>query len=180
MPIKIWSRDKVIKNQGLITWDSFCSKHNPKPNSEGLIDTAEKIYISEVFAKNLLEIGSKYKEGPEILLNRLYLLDGKKVLSYLIPRSEAPIFMDKKKLFFTVEEEGSYFGLSISQKGDLKIVETSLPKNFPDEIKCPKELSKAFKEGIKNPRLYEGFYCKALWDRSKKKYTTMAIGWSCN
>lgn len=180
MPLKIWTRDKVLKDPALITWDSFCSKHNPKPSSEGLINTDQKIYISEIFAKNLSHVGPLYKEPSQIMMNRLYLLEDKKVVSYLIPRSEAPLFIDKKKLYFTIEEEGSYFGLTISPSGSLKVIATSLPKNFPDEIKCPEALAKAFQEGIKNQKLYEGYFCKALWDRSKKTYTTMAIGWSCN
>jgi hypothetical protein len=180
MPVKIWSRDKVLKDPALITWDSFCSKHNPKPSSEGLINTDQKIYISEIFAKNLSSIEKLYKEDSQIMMNRLYLLDKKKVVSYLIPRSEAPLFIDNKDLYFTIEEEGSYFGLTISPSGSLKVIATSLPKNFPDEIKCPEALSKAFQAGITNKELYEGYFCKALWDRSKKAYTTVAIGWSCN
>lgn len=180
MPIKIWTRDTVLKDPSMITWDSFCAKHNPKPSSEGLINTDEKIYITEVFSKDLNKIGSIYKEGPQVLLNRLYLLDGKKVIPYLIPRSEAPLFIEKNHLYFTVEEEGSYFGLWISPKGTLRISETFLPKNFPDEVKCPEPLAKAFQAGIKNQNLYQGYFCKAIWNRTKKAYSTMALGWSCN
>jgi hypothetical protein len=180
MPIKIWTRDKALNDPSLITWDSFCPKHNPKPSSEGLINTTEKIYISEIFAKDLTSIGKLYKEGDQVLLNRLYLLDNKKVISYLIPRTEAPLFVENKKLYFTIEEEGSYFGLYISSSGELEISPTSLPKHFPDEVKCPEALAKAFQAGIVNKNLYQGYFCKALWDRSKKAYITMALGWSCN
>ncbi len=180
MPIKIWTRDTLLRHPSLITWDSFCPKHNPKPSSEGLINTDEKIYISEVFSTDLSLIGKTYKEGPQVLLNRLYLLEDKKVVTYLIPRAEAPLFIENKKLYFTIEEEGSYFGLEVARDGKLGITATSLPKNFPDEIKCPEALAKAFQKGIINQKLYQGFFCKALWDRTKKKYATMAIGWSCN
>ncbi len=181
MPLKIWTRDKVLKEPTLIMWDSFCPKHNPKPSSEGLINTEEKIYIAEAWYKNFGTVLKSFKEGDQILVNRAYVLEkDKSVTTYIIPRAEAPLFISDKKLYFTIEEEGHYFGLWISPNGKLRADQTYLPKNFPTEKKCPEELSKAFSAGIKNPKLYQGFFCKAIWDQSSKKFKTIALGWSCN
>lgn len=181
IPVNIWTRDTVLKHPNLIIWDSFCKKHNPKPNTEGLINTEEKIYIAQVWAKNFDDIKKSFKEGNEVLVNRAYVLDeSKKVTTYRIPRAEAPLFISDGKMYFTVEEEGNYFGLWVDSRGNIKIDQTYLPKSFPDEVKCPEILSKAFQAGIRNQKLFEGFFCKAIWNQSTKKFNTVALGWSCN
>lgn len=180
-PINIWTRDKVIKHNDLIVWDSFCPKHKPKPTADGVINTEQKIYIAQAWYKDFNQIKKSLKEEKEIILNQAYLLDSKgKVTTYTIPRAEAPLFIKDKNLYFTMEEEGSYYGMWISSNGRMKLGKTFLPKNFPNEVKCPEALSKSFKDGIKNQNLYQGFFCKTIWNQSVKKYNTIALGWSCN
>lgn len=181
IPLNIWTRDKVLKHPQLILWDSFCPKHNPKPSSEGLINTDQKIYIAQAWSKDFNEVKKNFKEADEILINRAYLLkEDKTVETFMIPRAEAPLLLKDGKLYFTIEEEGNYFGLWIKSDGTLRVDKTYLPKKFPNEVKCPEALSKAFQAGVKNPNLFQGFFCKTLWNQSLKKLSTIAIGWSCN
>ena len=165
IPFKVWlTSEKKLEGRETILWDSPCKNHR-EPNPS--------IFLADVFLKEL-------QESPETLLNHAYVLDKKnKVKRFPIPRDYTPTLIKNQGLIFTMEEEGYYYGLHISEKGKITISRPVKNEEGIFEVQCPKELISKFEtlDGPKN--LYASKFCHSVWNADQKEFSTILMGWSC-
>lgn len=172
IPFPLWITEEGSSKDNLIVWDSPCENHNLK--------NEKKIKIGLAFVDNLKKLNS-LKNDQKVILRflRIDLGNGKfKEIETL--RDENPLYLDGEKLIYQLNEEGAYFGLSVSPTGDLEVVDTKTPPEFPRSIDCPDYMEKSIKEKEVKKNLYSGFYCQSIWNNKKAKYDIVQVGWSCN
>lgn len=180
IPLGIWMKAKAKgkgkgktrgKEVDVISWDSFCPRHQ----REG-----QELYIGEVFAKDFKTL----TPSTFLVVDSAYKLKrtGNGVARYPIPRGETPSHISGTKLVFAQEYEGHYYFLKTGPQGATQVV---LPPSLSSqnlkesrEIDCPKRLSGHFKKS-KNHPLYQGHFCKAIWNTELKVYETMLFPWPC-
>ena len=171
IPISVWakppsSKDGQNANPNMITWDSHCPHHQNGP---------DKLLVGKIFTPNLREVKS-----ADIIMGSAYLLKGNKVITYQIPRSETPVFIDGEDLIHVHEDEGIYYQVRISPKGDLAVVNHKIRGPLPKEVPCPPELNKYFQAKVADKNIYLGSYCKEIWNGKSQSAQTMLFNWSCN
>lgn len=176
VPFRVWVENKDIDKKSIIFWDSHCESHR----KEG-----KEIFVGEVLAgkKNLDEKSfNKKDKHRSIHFEKAYLLDSKnKVTEYLVPSRGRPAYIDNGKLVFIQDEEGHYFGLEVSSKGSVKIVDVSTSVPAPQEVQCPSALQKIWDENInKYPKhLFMTSLCKSVSQKKGNKRMTMIFGFAC-
>lgn len=178
IPLSFWvyvtSKPDTEPKHKLIIWDSHCPNHQAKDNNK-------QINLGETLTKDFKSLLNYKNDQHKIMVSKTFTLNNNgKVESYPHPRADFPTFMDSTGIYFTREEEGKYYGMRVSKAGLVNIIPITSPKSFPQEVKCPDPLTKVFDDYIQMNNLYMGRYCKALWNRSSKKFQTFIFGWSCN
>ncbi|MBT7609338.1 MAG: hypothetical protein HN576_06255 [Bacteriovoracaceae bacterium] len=172
VPLGFWYLPKPILHKEVIFWQSPCSQHNTKINP---------LRIAEGLFSNFGDLEDLKNKDEKVFPSKTYTYNNKKkIISYYLPRGDTPLMVKNKKLYFVREAEGSYYNMTIDRKGNLDIVKPFKPKEYPSEITCPKDLLTHMKSQIKQSNLYLSYFCKAVWDKSNKKFQTFIFGWSCN
>lgn len=167
--INVWATPFTEKEPKLVLWDSPCSNHRiPGKN----------IYIAEIFVNSLAE--NEVKQHPEIIFSKAFYLEKNQIKSAYLPRGDAPIAIENNAFVFTKEEEGVFYGLTVGKDGKINVVLPHKPLKTPQEIRCPENLKLAFESDIKFKNLFQGSYCKALWDNQQNEFVPIILGWSCN
>lgn len=173
IPIPLWITEKGTPKDNLITWDSPCRDHNKEKE--------EKIRIGLIFVDHLKKTQSLVKD-KKVILRFLQIYQGEKTppKEILSLRGETPLYFDGDQLVYQLSIEGSYYGMSLSQDGALKIVDTVKPAEFSESMECPKIMTESLKKKEITKNLYSGFYCKRIWNVRSNKYEIIQVGWSCN
>ncbi|AUN98632.1 hypothetical protein DOM21_07950 [Bacteriovorax stolpii] len=170
LPISNWAAEEASVLPRIIMWDSPCPQHKKE---------ASKFYISEIFRKNLKD--SEIKDYTTLYFAKAIGVDAnKKLITLTIPRGEIPIFIENNEYYFLREDEGKYYGLLVGREGSLKVTKIQNVKELPKDAVCLKEQIDTFLREAPSPTFYQGYHCKDVWDKTKKAYTTMLFGWSCN
>lgn len=164
IPFKIWAKSLDETDKNIIRWDSPCKNH---------LKSDDKIYLAEVFTKDLKELNS-----PKIIGEKAFILNGDKILTYPIPRKEYPLYLKGPDLIFSLFYDGIYFDLKISPQGDLGLLSTPIEKHVLENITCPKKLIKHF-DKFNNNNFYVGYFCQAIYNTESKQYHPLLIGLSC-
>ena len=171
IPLEVWTQTR--KNQSpknkddRIHYDSPCSSHN----------TDKKSYLhTEVFAP---DFKSLLKKDSGVIVHQGYRLQGKKIVSYPIPRGDSPLYLKRNRIYFSRLFEGKYYAISINTKGGVK-VESTLPStsDLPTAIPCPRPLLDHFAKENTHTGLYTGSYCLKI-PRIPKGHAIFLLGRSC-
>lgn len=173
VPFEVWSTEKALAKENIIFWDSPCRDHN----QEG----KPKISIGIVIVNHLKKL-KELVDNKKVYLRflKIYQGKGKPAKSYMTLRGDNPLYIEDNKLIYQRLEEGHYYGLSVAQSGELNIVATKSPPEFPQSIECPKELVDELKSDPNPENLYAGIYCQKTWNMTKKDFDILMVGWSCN
>ena len=164
IPFKVWAKSLDETDKNIIRWDSPCRNHHKRD---------DKIYVAEVFTKNLNELNS-----PKIIGEKAFILKNKQILSYPIPRKEYPLYMEGPDLIFSLFYDGIYFDLKISPEGGLSFLKTPLKKHVLEDITCPKQLINHF-DKFNTDNFYIGYFCSAIYDTKSAQYRPLLVGLSC-
>lgn len=168
VPINIWTTLKAAKDQSIIQWDSPCRGHRI-PGKE--------IFKGQVFVKSFHHI----EKQESLIVPKIYLLNKEQLLKvYPRPRDTFPSFMTNKTFFYNLSDEGELFGIKVSKSGTIDLNRSKFSDQSPREVKCPNQLVSLFEERKRPQNLFQGHYCKAIWNLQKKQYQTVLLGWSCN
>lgn len=164
-PVNIWADAEAIKsNLNLALWRSPCKQHQDKNNP---------IDIGEIYLKSIKNI-------PHIIYSKIIYNNTKEIKAIALPRGDAPIAIFNDHFYYTKDDDGLFYGLLISQNGELKISKTKSIKKYPREVSCPKEMSELFLKEAPSLNFYKGSFCKEIWNNDKNAYETILVGWSCN
>lgn len=166
--LPVWGREKAQKNNDLILWDSSCKAHNK--------EKLESMKLVEVFSKNLNSLDKE----KDLFIPRAIMADRKSKRVRSVIRGDAPILIDGDDLIYIQEIEGFYFGLRLDIKGNIRIEDAPKVSNYPSEVRCSDEVTKELLSLSPVKHLYQGAYCKIVWNKKSKKYETLALGWSCD
>lgn len=170
LPVSGWAQEDGSLQPNILMWDSPCRQHSKSTN---------KYYIAEIFRKNFFP--KELKEIPNLLFSKAIMLDqSNRPFSVVVPRGDAPLFAVGGSLYFLREEEGIFYGLLIDKDGSFKITKNETSTQPPKETACTKEQVDQFNRESPSPNFYQGTFCKEIWDKTKKSYTTLLLGWSCN
>ncbi len=166
--IPVWGRSSAEKNEDLILWDSSCKGHNN--------EKLESIKLIEVFSKNL----NSLKKEKDLLVPNVIMTARKSNRIRSVLRGDAPILIDGDDLIYIKETEGFYYGLRLKVNGEVSIENVPKVQNYPSEVRCTDEITNELLNLTSIKHLYQGSYCKIIWNKKKKKYETLAFGWSCD
>jgi len=181
IPFEIWVnvKDEISQvthgkrpwDSQAISWDSSCQRHHTKKyNYE----------IGQITVKSPQKLADTINSDPHFYLERTYTLLKDKILKYPIPVAEIPQFIQRERLHFTRQDENIYYGLTVDKNSALDIVSIQKETHLPRDVTCPKKLTQLFlEETAKMSGLYADHFCKAIWDRTQKKYRTFLFGWTC-
>ena len=164
IPFKVWAKSLDETDKNIIRWDSPCRNHHKRE---------EKVYLAEVFTKNLKELNS-----PKIIGEKAFILSNNGILSYPIPRKEYPLYMEGPDLIFSLYYDGIYFDLKISPEGELGFLEKPIKKHELEDITCPKELINHF-DKFNTDNFYIGYFCRAIYNTKSGQYRPLLVGLSC-
>ena len=166
--LPVWGRESAQKNKELILWDSSCKAHNK--------EKFESMKLVEAFSKSL----NSLKNEKDLFIPRAIMVDRKSKRVRNVVRGDAPILIDGDDLIYIQEIEGFYFGLRLDSKGNTQIEDAPKVTNYPSEVRCSDEVTKELLSLAPVEHLYQGAYCKIVWNKKSKKYETLALGWSCD
>lgn len=182
VPVGYWFIPQKVLPKEIIYWQSPCQHHNKKKEGEKkLIDLKDKIKISESFISTFQQLNDLKIKEERVFIPVTYTLNAQKqALPYYYPRGDLPTMVKNNKLYFVREDEGHYYSMTVDQKGRIDISQSFTPKEFPEEVKCPDSLLNLMKKKHEGLNLYQSYFCKAIWNQSKKSFQTFIFGWSCN
>lgn len=166
--LPVWGRESSEKNQDLILWDSSCKGHNK--------EKLESIKFIEVFSKNL----NSLKKEKDLIIPNVIMTNRKSNRVRSVLRGDAPILIDGNDLIYIKESEGFYYALRLKLNGEISIEEVPKVESYPSEIGCTEDVTKELLQLTSIKHLYQGSYCKIIWNKKAKKYETLAFGWSCD
>lgn len=173
VPFEVWTTSKAKPEDDIIYWDSPCEQHN--------LEEQEHFGIGMVMVRNLKELDAKVKEGKVILRELKHSPgSGGVITSYSALRGETPLYIENNNLVYQKMDEGQSYGLSVSVKGDLEVVSTITPKEYPQSVDCPKDLEELGQKSQAPKNLFGGFYCQKTWNKTTGALDTIMVEWSCN
>jgi hypothetical protein len=182
VPIEAWvlnkkkhmeiERGKRSWDQRMATWDSPCRNHKTK----------EQVFeVAQINVNEYKTIQDSKKTTPELIFHRMFYLHAGQVKTTVIPLGETPLMSNGDMFFFNMEDNNHSYGMWINQKGAIsKLSATQSSQKTPEEVSCPAELVKSFKNFYREtPSPYADHFCKAIWDKKTKKLRTYLFGWTC-
>lgn len=173
VPFQLWTTSKAKAQEGIIFWDSPCEEHNK--------ENQEHYGIGFVMVKHLKDLNDlKKKNLVHLRFLKLLQEENSPILEYEALRGETPVYIDGEKLVYQKLEEGNSYGLSVQTSGELHVVPTKVPPEYPRSIDCPKALVDSLDKKKMPQHLYSGVYCQRTWNMSRKKFDILMVPWSCN
>ncbi len=168
LPLMTWTYPLNSVPKGVALWGSPCPQHNTK---------TEKIFLAEVMVKNF-----KSLSGLEnFIINKAIIKNDKGAyVHYPMPRTEAPLYMSKNKMIYTLDLDGSYYDIDVDMKGEISVINAKKPERFPENVSCSDEMKEAFLKLEYPDGFFKGVTCKSIWDLDKKGFRSIAYGWSCS
>jgi hypothetical protein len=178
-----WTLPKISKKYSPIIFDSSCTHLRKRPKDaqvkEGqlFIKYTKKNQIYAFNGKKTVRLSSK--DG--VILDTLLLESGNKIQKFLIPRGETPIGIKDRDLRFLISDSYLYYSLLISSSGKWHVIDNNLKDTFSSESTvCSKDLLKAAKKISDPHNIYQGHFCRKLYDEITKKGYTYLVKWSCD
>lgn len=166
IPFGVWAGPKSLTNEDIISWDSGCPHHNRE---------MKKILLAELMIKKI-----EQEDNDQFTWQKVWLEnEQQKISTYKVPRGSFPTYMVNDKLYFNATELGIYYGMLVAENGDIQIINSKTQNPLPHETSCPSRLKNLKQEMLKDKSLYQDYYCRAIWDETKKSYRVMMLGWSC-
>lgn len=167
MPVSVWATPQSLQLKEVASWNSPCRHHN--------LETGE-IFLGEVFIRHLNEIPG---DQEAIIANRTWIEGSDPPQAYLTFQGALPSAIKKNRLYYTREENGVYYGVLVSNSGELQITKQLSPTQPPREVHCPQSLLNAWKSWDAAQKIYQRPYCRAIWDEDQKTFKTLIVGWAC-
>lgn len=177
LPIPMWGFPAGLKDKEIISWNSSCPHHNLE---------LKEIFHAQMMLKSFNQIEEHDLKDDDLdkkikVIPKTIWLEEKSgdIIDFRIPRGFLPSLIVEDQLYFTMEEEGVYYGLLVDKNGNFKVVPTQKPPAPSKEVSCSQALKKHYKNWPLEKRLYQDSYCKAIWDKENETYQVLMIGWSC-
>lgn len=166
IPIGLWVYQEGLNNPEIISWNSGCPHHNRE---------IKQVYQGEMLLKQI-----EFEDNEKVHSHKVWLENHeKKLVAYKIPRGSSPIQIIDNKLYFNANELGIYYGLLVGEKGSLEVVDIKAQPFLPHETACSKPLRELKELLLKDKSIFQDYYCRAIWDQTRKTYQVMLLGWSC-
>ena len=182
IPVEFYTTQKSQQGFKPALYNSPCKEHNPKDPK----DLKEKVLKGIAFVKSItnenaiiwrdqaqIELPLKDNMTPQPV--KVYYDQGP--VTYQLPIGEQPLFIKNRELYFLKEDDGLYFAVKVSEKGDWKIenldmTQLSTLEDKREEVTCPKDPEKA-------PEAFTIGYCKSVWDVDAKKTIIVKMQQGC-
>ena len=178
LPSEFYTNQKSQQGFKPVLYNSACKEHNPKTGDKTLKGIAFLKSISADTAivwrdQAQIELPLKDNLFPQPL--RVYYDSGP--VSYNIPLGDQPLFIKARELYLLKEEDGFYYTLKVSEKGEWKVVDLDMTQlsvweNKRSEVSCPKD-------DLKAPNIFTVQFCKTVWDVDAKKTVVMRVQQGC-
>lgn len=178
LPTEFYTNQKSQAGFKPALYNSPCKEHNPK--------TGDKVLKGISFIKSLnaekamiwrdqsqIELPIKGNLTPQPV--KVYFDSG--AVTYQLPLGDQPLFIKGKELYILKEEDGFYYMMKISEKGEWKIVNLDMTQlsyweDKRSEMTCPKDPQKA------SP-VFGVEFCKSVWDSDAKKTIPVKMHQGC-
>lgn len=178
IPVEFYTNQKSQTAFKPALYSSSCKDHNPK--------TGDKVFKGLSFIKSLssetaiiwrdqsqTELPIKGTLVPQPV--RVFYESGP--VTYQLPIDDQPLFIKGRELYVLKEEDGFYFMMKISDKGEWKIVSVDMTQlsyweDKRSEVTCPKDTEKA-------PAQFRVEFCKSIWDSDAKKTIPVKLRQGC-
>ena len=179
IPIEFYTFEKSKKAFMPATHTSECKEHNPKTGEKIIRGTSfiRSIDSRTAFVwrdQSLIELPVKENLIPQPIT--VYFESGPQI--YNIPINDQPLFIKNKELYILKEDDGFYYMLKISPKGEWKISPFDMSNigQFEDKkenIACPTSKEKPHHS-------FKNVFCKKIYDADTKKLTTVQMAQGCS
>lgn len=166
--LPVWGREDAQKNKDLILWDSACKTHNK--------EKLESMKLVEVFTKSL----STLEKEKDLFVPNAIRVNKKSGRVRKVIRGDAPILVDGDDFIYIRELEGFYYAMRLKKNGSIHLEEVPKVSNYPREVACQDDTQKEILSLSPVKNLYQGGYCKVIWNKKTRSYETIAFGWSCD
>lgn len=179
IPVEFYTTQKSQQGFRPLLYNSSCKDHNPKEGEKVLRGmafvkalTKDKAIIWRDQTQIEVPVGELLTPQPLIVYN------GKETLSYNVPLGDQPLFIKDKSLLILKEDDGFFYALKISQKGEWKIENLDFTQlsHWEDqraEVTCPKD------EANIAPKTFGVEFCKTVWNDDLKKTVIVKIRQGC-
>lgn len=178
IPTEFYTTQKSQQGFKPVLYNSPCKDHNPKSGDKTLRGIAFIKSLSNETAtiwrdQSQIELPIKDNLSPQPV--RVYF-DNSPV-TYQLSLNDQPLFIKGRELYILKEEDGFYYMLKVSEKGEWKIVgvdmtQLSYWEDKRTEVTCPKEKGLA-------PSAFGQEFCKTVWDSDAKKTITVKMYQGC-
>lgn len=178
IPVEFYTNQKSQQGFRPVLHDSPCKEHNPKDQEKILRGTSFIKSISEEKAiiwrdQSQIELPLKDNMTPQPV--KVYFEKG--AVTYQLPINDQPLFIKNRELYILKEDDGLYYTLKVSEKGDWKIVylnmtELSMWEDKRENVACPQDANKV-------PSLFTYEFCKTVWDVDAKKALPVRMSQGC-
>lgn len=179
MPIEFYTVQKSQQGFKPLLFDSQCREHRPKEGEKTLRGTAFVKSLSKDKAiifrdQTQLEVPIGELLSPQ----KVEVFYGKEVIDYYLPLGDQPLFIKDKNLHILKEEDGLFYMLVISPKGNWKIESTDFSKlsqweAYKTEVPCPKELI------ISPTKEFNIGFCKTVRDLNQNSNVVVQVKIGC-
>lgn len=181
IPVDFYSTRKSQQGFKPLLYGSSCKQHQSKNEDQRIfkgtafvkgIDSKKAIVwrnnalvevpVGELFVPQSVVV--HFPEGPT---------------TFYLPLMDQPLFIKGKELFILREEEGTFYTLKVSDKGEWKIVDIDQTRLLSwedkrENVKCPVEKIKS------SPKEFQNDFCKTVWDEDSKKTVIVKMSEGCS
>lgn len=161
IPMPLWQMGIPDEKLNAAYWNSHCSNHRSK-------DPQKETFVAEFFAKNSQSLPKQFQLEP------MYLLSGKTILEFLLPRNTRPFKVSARTVEVLLEDDGLLYGLQMSNNGQWKVINPSRSPSTFIETPCPQKLIEKFTRHQYTNTLYQKYFC-----RKYNNEMTTIHGWTC-
>jgi hypothetical protein len=181
IPVEFYTYVKSQQGFKPLFFNSHCKDHNPKDNEE------KRVLKGTAFVKSLSDKKAtvwRDQTQIEVPVGELFLPQPVLVYFsqipqvYQLPLSDQPLFIKNKELHVLKEEDGFFYFLKISAKGDWKMedVDFSLLGQWErkrENVTCPDDKNNT------TPTEFGVVFCKSVWDEDQKKPVIIKMHQGC-
>lgn len=166
LPVPFLAKEDSIIALDPILYNSRCTAHNPKNKKNTLFKALQ-------FFRNDPETAAAMFDPVFV-----YEKDETSGKVYRTPYEEPPIMIFNQSLIVPREHENLFYYMSISPKGEWKVVEPTKARlkralSVSENADCPEDESASPGEN------HLKFYCKRIWNADTEKAQLVRLAWSC-